>query len=72
MSDAKAIHALEEQLARDRQKLEELQAHKRTLLADIPHEGFKAATTGANLRSEIERLSDSIRHREQLLVTAKK
>ena len=72
MSDATAIHALEEQLARDRQKLEELLARKKALLADIPHKGFEAATTGAHLRSEIEELYDSIRHHEQLLVMARK
>ena len=72
MSDATAIHALEEQLARDRQKLEELLARKKALLANIPHEGFQAATIGVHLHSEIKELYDSIRHHEQLLVMARK
>ncbi len=72
MSNVTAIHALEEHLARDRQKLEELQAREKTLLANIPHGGFQAATTGAHLRREIDGLYNSIRHREQLLVMARK
>ena len=72
MSDATTIHALEEQLARERQELKELLARKEALLAHIPHKGFQAATTGAHLRSEIEQLSDSIRQHEQMLMMARK
>ena len=72
MSDATTIHALEEQLASERQKLKELLARKEALLANIPHKGFRAATTGAHLRSEIEQLSDSIRQHELMLAMARK
>lgn len=74
MSDLKAIRQIEEQLTRDRRRLEELAEKARELLENIPGPGtgFHAATEGVKLRSERVALQEAIRHNEQLLVMAKK
>jgi hypothetical protein len=67
-----AIQAIEEQLVRDRQKLEELQEKEASLLENIPHQGFHTATNRANLHHEMEILEDAIRKNNMLLLMARK
>jgi hypothetical protein len=72
MTDAAAIQAIEEQLARERERLVELRKREAELLENIVDKGFQAATNRLNLRSAMEMLEDSIRKNEQRLVAARK
>jgi hypothetical protein len=72
MSDLTAIRAIEEELARDRKRLAELEKHETELLENIPDKGFHTATDRVNLRSEMKVLEDSIRKKEKRLIAARK
>jgi hypothetical protein len=72
MSDLTTIRTIEEELARDRKRLAELQEREAELLESIPDRGFHSATDRVNLRSEMKVLEDSIRKNEKRLVAARK
>jgi seryl-tRNA synthetase len=71
MSDRMAIQAIEEQLTRDRQRLEELRKKEAALLEGIGDKGFRAATNRVNLLSEMKMLEDSVRKNENRLAKAR-
>jgi hypothetical protein len=71
MSDYKVIEELESELARDEERLREIERIEERLLADIPLLGFRTATYELHLQSEREMLQDKMRENRQLLVVAK-
>jgi hypothetical protein len=71
MGDYKVIEELESELARDEERLREIERIEERLLADIPLVGFRTATYELHLQSEREMLQDKIREKRQLLVVAK-
>ena len=71
MSDYKVIEELESELARDEERLREIERIEERLLADIPLVGFRTATYELHLQSEREMLQDKMRENRQLLVVAK-
>lgn len=70
MSEGKAIEELEAELARDEQRLREIERIEETLLQDIPRVGFRTGIEEVRLRSEKEMLSEVIHKNRQLLVVA--
>jgi hypothetical protein len=71
MRDPKEIEELEAEIARDKKRLSEIERLERELLANIPHQGFAAASQERRLRDEKESLADSIRRAEKMLVDEK-
>ncbi len=71
MGDYKVIEELESELARDEERLREIERIEERLLADIPLVGFRTATYELHLQSEREMLQDKMREKRQLLVVAK-
>ena len=67
MSEGKAIEELEAALARDEQRLREIERIEETLLQDIPLVGFRTGIQEVRLRSEKEMLSEMIYKNRQLL-----
>lgn len=72
MSEGKAIEELEAEIARDEQRLREVERIEETLLQDIPLVGFRTGIEEVRLRSEKEMLSEMIHKNRQLLATAKR
>ena len=72
MSEDKAIEELETELARDEQRLREIERIEETLLQDIPSVGFRTGIEEVRLRSEKEMLSEVIFKTRQLLAVAKR
>ena len=72
MSEGKAIEELEAELARDEQRLREIERIEETLLQDIPSVGFRTGIEEVRLRSEKEMLSEVIFKTRQLLAVAKR
>jgi hypothetical protein len=61
VKDLKRIMELEAQIVRDKQRYRELERLEAELTANIPQQGFKAASTGGRYRDGMESLADSIR-----------
>jgi hypothetical protein len=72
MSEGKAIQELEAELARDEQRLREIERIEEILLQDIPVVGFRTGIEEVRLRSEKEMLSEVIYKNRQLLAVAKR
>ena len=72
MSEGKAIEELEAELARDEQKLREIERIEETLLQGIPLVGFRTGIEEVRLRSEREMLTEMIYKNRQLLTVAKR
>jgi hypothetical protein len=72
MSDYKVIEELESELARDEERLREIERIEERLLADIPLVGFRTATYELHLQSEREMLQDKMRKNRQLLSVARR
>ncbi len=72
MPDILAIQAIEEELAADQQRLDEIDALESKLLANIPHGEFRVATQEANLRSERQMITERMRYARKRLADAKK
>jgi hypothetical protein len=72
MSDYKVIEELESELARDEERLREIERIEERLLADISPVGFRTATHELHLQSEREMLQDKMRKNRQLLSVARR
>jgi hypothetical protein len=72
MSDPKQIEELEAELARDEERLREIERIETQLLRNIPHDGFHTATDELQLRIEKKMLADAIRKNSILLAVAKR
>jgi hypothetical protein len=68
MSEGKAI----EELARDEQRLREIERIEEKLLQDVPLVGFRTGIEEVRLRSEKEILTEMIHRNRQLLSVAKR
>jgi hypothetical protein len=71
MSEGKAIEELEAELARDEQRLREIDRIEEKFLQDIPLAGFRTGIEEVRLRSEKEMLIEMIHRNRQLLSVAK-
>lgn len=67
MRDPEEIKELEAQIARDKQKYNEVERLEDELLGNVPPEGFTEATTIGRYRVEKEALASSIRVAEEML-----
>jgi hypothetical protein len=72
MSEGKAIEELEAELARDEQRLREIERIEETFWQDVPLVGFRTGIEEVRLRSEKEMLSEMIHKNRQLLAAAKR
>jgi hypothetical protein len=70
MSEHKAIEELEAELARDGERLHEIERSEAKLLADISQVGFRTAADKLHFRAEREMLEDTIRKNTILLAAA--
>jgi hypothetical protein len=71
MRDPGEIKELEAQIARDKQKYQEVERLEDELLGNVPPEGFTEATTIGKYRVEKEALASSIRVAEEMLAGAR-
>ena len=67
MADLKETEELEEEIVRDEEKYRECAQAEQELLANIPHQGFTAASTRLRLVDEMRILSERIRRRKIIL-----
>ena len=72
MSESKAIEKLEAELARDEQRLREIERIEETLMQDTPLVGLRTGNEEVRYRSENEMLSEMIYKNRQLLAVAKR
>ena len=72
MSESKAIEKLEAELARDEQRLREIERIEETLMQDTPLVGLRTGNEEVRYRSENEMLSEMINKNRQLLAVAKR
>jgi hypothetical protein len=56
----RAVEELETEIGRDKKRYSEIERLERELLANIPHQGFAAASQEGRLRDEKQALAETI------------